>query len=253
MKLNCVLTAVNDNPLYVDFIPLFIKTWNKLYPSVDVKIIFIAQSIPRHLIPYQENLILFVPPHGISTAFISQYIRLLYPALLDYENGIMITDMDILPMNRSYYTKNIELFDDDCFIYLRHVCMCEYQQIAMCYNVAKNKTWSNIFNITSLDDIKLRLREVYQRVNYKDGHNNMGWCSDQIDLFQSIKNWEKRDTHFKVLHDKQTGFCRLDRNTFDIRNTTLQSYIKNGMFSDYHCYRPYETYKDINEMIYELL
>ena len=253
MKLDCVLTAVNENPLYVDFIPLFIKTWNKLYPSVDVKIIFIAQSIPIHLKPYEENLILFVPPHGISTAFISQYIRLLYPAILDYKNGIMITDMDILPMNRSYYTKNIESLDENYFIYMRHVCIREYQQIAMCYNVAKNNTWADIFNITSLRDIESRLREVHDKVHYKDGHNNTGWCSDQIDLFHSIQHWKKRDTHFRILHDKDTGFRRLDRNTFDIHNKTIQNYIKQGMFSDYHCYRPYEAYKEVNEMIYNLL
>ena len=33
MKLDCVLTAVNENELYLDFIPIFIKTWNKLYPD----------------------------------------------------------------------------------------------------------------------------------------------------------------------------------------------------------------------------
>jgi hypothetical protein len=41
MKLDCVLTAVNDNPLYLEFIPIFIKTWNKLYPGLDVKIVIV--------------------------------------------------------------------------------------------------------------------------------------------------------------------------------------------------------------------
>ena len=36
MKLDSVLTAVNVNPIYIDFIPIFIKTWKKLYPTVDV-------------------------------------------------------------------------------------------------------------------------------------------------------------------------------------------------------------------------
>ena len=123
MKLSCVLTACNDIPLYYDFIPLFIKTWNKLYPDVDVKIIFISDSIPTKFIKYSDNLILFKPLPNISTAFISQYIRLLYPAILDYKYGILITDMDMLPMNRSYYTKNIEIFPDDKLIYLRTVLL----------------------------------------------------------------------------------------------------------------------------------
>ena len=45
MKLDCVITSVNNNDLYIDFIPLFIKTWKKLYPDVDVKIILIDDNI----------------------------------------------------------------------------------------------------------------------------------------------------------------------------------------------------------------
>ncbi len=52
MKLDCILTAVNENTLYIDFIPIFIKTWNKLYPSIDVKIILIVtnESSSRYVI-----------------------------------------------------------------------------------------------------------------------------------------------------------------------------------------------------------
>ena len=121
MILDCVLTSCNDNPMYCEFIPIFIKTWNKLYPNVDVKIIFISDAIPDNLKEYNTNIILYKPEQNISTAFISQYIRLLYPAILTYINGILITDMDMLPMNRTYYTKNIEEYSDSSFIYLRDV------------------------------------------------------------------------------------------------------------------------------------
>jgi len=82
MKLDCILTAVNKNKLYIDFIPFFIKCWSKLYPSVDVKIVLIAEYIPKDLLSFKDNIILFVPEKNISTCFISQYIRLLYPAIL---------------------------------------------------------------------------------------------------------------------------------------------------------------------------
>ncbi len=42
MKLDCVLTSCNLNPLYCDFIPIFIKTWNKLYLDFDVKFVLIS-------------------------------------------------------------------------------------------------------------------------------------------------------------------------------------------------------------------
>ena len=57
MILDCVLTSVNTNPLYIDFIPIFVKTWNKLYPKVDVKIILIADEIPEQFLEYKNNII----------------------------------------------------------------------------------------------------------------------------------------------------------------------------------------------------
>jgi hypothetical protein len=70
MKLECVLTGVNDKILYIDFIPLFIKQWNKLYPNIDIKIILIADSVPEKFKEYLDNIILFKPIDGISTVFI---------------------------------------------------------------------------------------------------------------------------------------------------------------------------------------
>ena len=120
MKLDCVLTAVNENKLYIQFVPYFIKVWNKIYPDIDIKVILIANSIPEILNEYINNIILFEPIENVSTSFISQYIRLLYPAILNYKNGIMITDIDIVPMNNIYYTENISNYDNNKFIYLRN-------------------------------------------------------------------------------------------------------------------------------------
>ena len=36
MYLDCVLTASDLNPLYLDFIPIFIKSWKILLPKVDI-------------------------------------------------------------------------------------------------------------------------------------------------------------------------------------------------------------------------
>ena len=34
MKIDCVLTAVNDNPLFIEYIPIWIKTWEKVFPDI---------------------------------------------------------------------------------------------------------------------------------------------------------------------------------------------------------------------------
>jgi hypothetical protein len=229
MKLDCVITSVNNNPLYIDFLPLFIKTWNKLYPSVDIKIILIHTEIPKNIKIYEKNIILFHPIPNISTSSIAQYIRLLYPALLNYKNGIMITDMDMLPMNRHYFTENIKHIPNNKFISMRNSFL---NQIPMCYCVASNKTWGNIFQIKTLEDVKIRLTKIN---NYYK--NNISWSLDQIHLYHNVKYWNSKTNDCIFLYDKETKFNRLDRDTFILDETTINT-IKSEKYSDYHCYRP---------------
>ena len=56
----------------------------------------------------------------------------------------MITDMDMLPMNRTYYTENIKSFDNSKFIYFRGNVCISHKEIAICYNVASPKTWKEM-------------------------------------------------------------------------------------------------------------
>ena len=252
MKLECVVTACNTNSLYCNFIPLFTNAWKKLYPKIDVKIILVNKVIPPELKSYTNNIIIFEPIPDISTAFISQYIRLLYPSLLGYKNGIMITDIDMIPMNSTYFTKNIEYIDDNSFVYLRDKLLKTDKQIAMCYNVGASRTWAEIFNIETIEDIIVRIKEVYNKITYLEGHGNMGWDTDQVDCFKCVMKWHKLTGYFVYLNDGDTGFSRLDRNTFYL-DASVKNNIKSGYYSDYHCYRPYHQYEYINNGILKLL
>jgi len=255
MKLDCVLSACNLNPLYMEFIPIFVKTWNKLYPSVDVRIVLISSYLPDELKDYSSNIILFEPILNVSTSFISQYIRLLYPAILNYDNGIMITDIDMLPMNNTYYSKYIESYDNNKFIYLRDVLINTDSQIAMCYNVATNKVWSAVFNITTLYDINKRLEECFKKLNFVEGPGQNGWFTDQLDLYKYVKTWDNETHNFIYLNDNDTKYARLDR--IHMNNSALNDIetnkVKNGYYSDYHCLRPYSQHKYMNELIYNTL
>ena len=253
MKLDCVFTAVNENKLYLDFIPIFIKTWNKLYPDVDVKIALIAKNIPENLMLHKNNIILFNPIENILTSFTSQFIRLLYPCILDYKNGVLITDVDILPMNSTYYTKNIVEFDNNKFIYYRDNVCFEYKQIAMCYNIATPKIWKDIFKVNSIVDIVNIIKDTFIKNTIKEGHGNTGWSIDQITLYNKIMEWNKKTNNFIRLKEKQTQFKRLDRNTFDIANVNIRENITSGKYTDYHSYRPMSKYSKINWELFNLL
>lgn len=251
LKLDCVLTACNDNPMYMECIPMFIKSWNILYPYVDVKIILISDSIPNELNEYKNNIILFKPINDISTAFISQYIRLLYPCILNYNNGVLITDIDDIPMNKTYFVNNLKNISNGKFLYYRN---WEHDgEIAMCWQIATPKIWREVFNIYSLDEIINRIQDVYSKNKYIEGHGNVGWNTDQKELYTYIKLWNKKTKNFVTLNDNETGFNRLDRDNQCNMTDDIKSNIIEGKYSDYHICRPYSEHKEFNDSIIELL
>jgi len=253
MKLDCILTAVNENPMYLEFIPIFINSWKKLYPNVDVKIVLISKQIPEEYFKYKENIILFEPIENVLTSFTSQIIRLLYPCILNCENGVMITDVDMLPMNRTYYTENIKSIDNSKFIYLRENVCFKYNEIAMCYNVAVPNVWKEIFQINSEEDIRKMISITYQNNTILEGHGNVGWNTDQTVLYKKVMQWNNKTNNFICCNEAETGFNRLDRNAFELNNDVIKNNISDGVYSDYHCCRPMSQYSEINYAIYNLL
>ena len=251
MILDCVLTACNTNETYINFIPMFVNAWNSLYPNVDVKIVLVSKSIPPKFAKFAKYIILFDPIDQLSTAFISQYIRILYPALLPYQHGILITDIDMIPMNKLYFSKPIEEIENNKFIAYRDVLLFK-KQIAICYNIAKNVTWQNIFEIYSVEDIIERLKSVFSKITYK-GHGNTGWETDQIHLYQYVMDWNKKTTNLVVLSDINTHFNRLRRNLGVNVDDELEIKIRSGKFTDYHCLRPYNKHQITNDKILGIL
>jgi len=246
MILDCVLTSVNENELYLDFIPFFIDMWKKLYPSVNVKIVLIAESIPDSFSCYKDNIILFPPIPNVPTAFTSQFIRLLYPCILNYENGIMITDIDDVPLNNTYFTENIKDISNDKWINLRDWTGKGNNQIAMCWQIATSKTWTEVFNIHNLDDVKKTL------IDYGKNGARYGWGTDQHVLYKNVMTWHDKTKNYIFLKDKETGFNRITRNRVGLKDKTVIENIKKGFYSDYHCHRPMKDYYELNYGILKL-
>ena len=78
------------------------------------------------------------------SSFISQYIRILYPALLNYDKGVMITDIDMLPMNNTYYTNCVKNFKNSHFITFRNGRI-DKKQLIICYNCTGPKNMVRYF------------------------------------------------------------------------------------------------------------
>src|SRR6056300_731878 len=248
MIIDCVLTACNSNNIYSSLIPMFIQAWNILFPEMDVKIIYIDDNIPDNLKNYEKSLILYKPHDNISTAFISQYIRLLYPALLNYKNGVLITDVDIIPLCRSFYLKYSKDYDNNTFVHFSPSII--QNQIIMCYNLASPIVWSKVCNISCIEDINKRLNNVYYSIKYTDGHGKDGWTKDQEDLYHYLNNYCGKKVLLNNLKVKRLPFNRKYKKK---KINIDDNLIINGNFDDVHVGRPYEDFKEVNDHLINLI
>lgn len=250
MRIGTVVTATNDNPLYIEFIPMFVKAWKKVLPEADVHILLIADSIPIEYVSYKDYIKLIKPIPGIHTAFHAQCIRLLYPRQVERTSeAVIITDMDMIPLNNSYYTKPIEYLDDDAFVVYRNVLLP--LEIPMCYVAGLPKTWTSIFGS---EDTETLLQHWFKQSHYSGVLGGSGWTTDQLILSKMYKLWNGKKV---ILNDSITKFNRLDRSdlfTFYQRDIELlKEKIKVGEFSDYHCLRPFSAHKELNNFVVDLL
>lgn len=226
MKLTTVLTAVNNNPKYTKFIPIFIHQWRRLFPELSIKIIFIG-AIPPEFERFSDYLISFPEIPEVSTVYTAQTIRILYPAVLDKSETTIITDIDMLPGNRAYYTDKLAHIDDSKFVVMRPLSCVGPQEIAICYNAARTSTWSSVFGIKTVDDIRKFLIENYTRV---DGiHGGVGWNRDQLLLYSRVINQPNLITD-------DTYHRRLDINHHKYDIHRFKTYLDTGSYSDAHMY-----------------
>jgi hypothetical protein len=168
--------------------------------------------------------------------------------------------MDMIPLNKVYYTENIKEIDNTNFVYYRDALIDDCKEIAMCYNVAVPTVWKEIFNIHSIDDVYTNIINVNKTIKYSGIPGQSGWATDQEYLYKCVMEWNSKSGRFLYLKDSETGYKRLCR-VWSFRHGLIATHvlkdiiedIKAGKYSDYHMLRPYSRFKKINDAIVDLL
>ena len=105
-----------------------------------------------------------------------------------------------------------------------------------------------MFGINSQKDIIATLKILLADKAYM-GHKGMPfWITDQLYLFRKTREWGKKTDGLVILNDTETGYRRLDRHRIPSIDT-LKELIPKGVYTDYHMFRPYDSYKNINDTI----
>jgi hypothetical protein len=180
-------------------------------------------------------------------------IRLLHAALVQDSSGVLVSDIDMIPTRKSYYTDIPLKFGDDKFIVYRDVLVCD-GQYPICYNCAPPNVWGNIFGIHSPEDVRKKIREFSPK-NFDGRPGYAGWFTDQLVLFDVVNRWNSKMGNLVILNDNYTQFSRLDRIRSDHMND-LESTCKRvalSEFTDFHMPRPYTENKYFIDRVVEAL
>lgn len=233
MKISHVLSSVNENDKYIKFIPSFIKTWTFLFPEIEPIILYTGQNIDDMIVksnihPKYLKYIRHFYIENVDTCFTAQIIRIFYPALVKSENFVLISDIDMIPLNRKYY-ENVDATNQQ-FICYRSDCLGD-GMYPICYNAAVPKKWSEVFQVFSQQNIRDQINYINNKISYK-GRENQSWYTDQFHLYYIIS--QRKDVLF--LKDNQTGYNRLSSNEYKLENKSenIHERIKNGIYNDYH-------------------
>lgn len=234
MRLDCILVACNDNPKYLNFWPIVKKSWWDI-AQLPCILVYVGETLPETLAndPAVRH---FKPIPGWPTATQAQCIRLLYPALLKCEGAVMLSDMDMVPMQRDWFVKGFESFDESQFVSLRGIDEKD-KQIYICYVGARPKVWADLFRIYSEDHIKDQLAAWSQKYPADGRHGGQGWCTDQIELYQRIKGLQQTSPEKVGLIPWTPQISRLDRcrpNELQIWLPEVQRFVQTGDFVDFH-------------------
>jgi hypothetical protein len=249
LRLTHALVACDLNPVYLDFWPLVSRAWNEI-AGLDVVLVLIAgeEDVPPEL-RRDPRVRLFPPIEGLHTAFQAQCIRLLYPALLDAEGAVIISDMELMPLSPAYFHGSLARLDARFFVSYRDV-LHSRGEIAIAYSAAEPATWRDITGVADDDDVRRLLSAWHGGVDYAGVRGGSGWYTDQHVLYRMLMDWPERDQRLWMLDDDYTGHRRLERSTLEQEGRLTVDRRRELLalrYTDFNALVPYERFRDLNE------
>ena len=234
MNIKRAIYSSNQNKDYSEFEIITKKTWNSInFLSTHIK-------VNRNIISLKEKN-LFLEFNFNDEAFLAKCIRLFIPYFFQ-KDFCYLSDIDIIPLNRDYFTNDIDFNSNNFYIFRANKII--NSQIPICWNSAKGVVWSEIFNISSENKIVKTIN------NWHSESKNSSYLNtyyDQLMLNQYLKTYkEKFPKRIVYLDDEQKHFSRLDRKNY---KNTSKMIISNHKFSDFHMPRPYSRYKLLINLI----
>lgn len=229
MNIDYVVISSDDNPLYKDFYPVVAKQWNKLgYKVFYINITYFESEIEDT----EYGLIKHVRSINKNTGFQSQIVRM-YASILLKDENILISDIDMLPLNGEYFSEKSKGVSTNKVLFYSGQPYGNVPYYPMCYILGRGELISNFFEI---DD------NYNDFVNKLSKFSNMDWNTDEKYIYTILNDNTNKMKDCIILRDRNFN-RRINRfnDGWDKKFTTEQ--LKNGYFIDSHLLRPYQKYE----------
>ena len=261
MKLTKIITSINDNPTYRDFVPLVSKVWAKLF-GLELIIGYVTDKAEDHptvkALESYGDLRLFSPLEGVDSGVQAKVTRLALASSEEFvDENCMIVDIDMVPLTREV----LDVFDevpDNKFVkwgydHPAFIGTVDAGKWPMDRTAAKGSLFKEIINPEGLAYEKLLSSWKHLRRYGKESillpFNDF---SDESLLRLLYEDWGKKETHTYPLSrlklEDQMLCRRLDRAQPQMWEN-LEEKLKDNVFIEVHGIRPLkdniDSYKEI--------
>ena len=249
MIIDTCIIGVNDNKDYYESFPIVSRVWREVC-NIRVVLIFVGNSIPAALEPYKQDIVLFPPIDGVNDVFVAQAVRLLAPCILEKCRGVIISDIDIIPINKQYFCDYVASIEyDKLVVHRRYAYNTILERIPLCYVSGGYQGWKKVFKCHNMEDIRVTLKAWAKDQEIEGVVGGKGWHLDEHKLFQYVSLHPNKEDII-TFDDEETHFDRLDRTYFDRADVNKVKYLK---YTDYHMQHPYRKYKTLIDQVVKYL
>lgn len=235
MKIDYVIVSTDDNPLYSEFWEPVKTLWFNL---VGIKPLLVKISDNDDVVEYDDSIIHnFKKIDGINTGFQSQIARMYVTKY--YQNNVCLTsDIDMLPLSKNYFVKDIETIDNDNLVIFSSDAYQGVVRYPICYNAAKGSVFNHI----------MKFEDTFEEYCIKLNNMGLGWDTDELDFGKMVDSYENQSIITKLNRGWEYGRAkkRIDR----VYWTYDENELKSENYVDCHSLRPYPRHKnEIDKLI----
>jgi hypothetical protein len=253
MRLTHVVVSSDLNPRYVESWPTARRAWSEV-TDLEPLLVLVADEgdVPTELLD-DPGVKVFPPIATLHTAFQAQCIRLLYPAVVQTDGAVLISDVDMVPLSHEYFHAPTRRIPADHFLAYSDLLM-HRNEIPICYNAAAPRTWSAVFGVEGPADVRRLLGEWGASVAYDGVRGGRGWYTDQAILYRTLIDRARARRDVWILRDAFSGMHRLNGALISptAPERIYERGIRNGRYSDYHVLLPVDEHRRVNDFVIDL-